>query len=189
MKIICAHNIDSNPDIDTLRWEIVKHFDSSRFNCNVEIRRKSSRRTEVHVTQVRLKDKKSWCGSHAESCDIQGMRDRQNGGFIKERPVNRKLLEGLDWVDFNDQLNDVLDRLNFDGKVESAVCIIRKGKQRRVQYDSVMEATPYRVEYEWAKEGYDDHYEDWCLSDDAAPASIYPEGTPGIYSRSVQVSL
>lgn len=179
--------ITLKPDdnIAEIQYAIINHFDKSRFNVSVDIRYPSRRRTEIHVTNVRLKERKDWCGSHPESCDIQGFKDQRTGEYIKEKPRKSKLLEGGDWVDFNDTLNDVLDSMSISADVSSAVCIVRKGRERRICYDSFQRANAYRVEYEWEKEGHSDDYEDWCGKQ--APMSTYPEGTPGNYSREVKV--
>lgn len=168
------------------------HFADTRFKVNVELRQNNSRSAWIHLTGVRLKPehKKSWCGNHAESCSIQGIR-KGDGTFL---PAGREmkssaLLEGLDWVDFNDQVNDVLDKLNAnaEGRSTYAPVLWRNGKRRRIRYTSNKLENLYRVEYEWEEVGDWDDYEDWC-GREGAPASEYPHGTPGIYSRKVKTN-
>lgn len=45
-----------------------------------------------------------------------------------------RFLRGLDWVDFNDQLNDMLDHYDISADVCSVTCVIRKKDRRRVGY-------------------------------------------------------
>jgi len=141
------------------------HFNNnSRFTCDVEPIGYNSR---FKVRNVRLRESKIYCGSHPYACDIAGGR-------------RGKYLEGADWVDFNDQLNDVLDDLEVSAWVRSSVCEIRFDRRRRVAYDGYL-ANPYRNEYQWDKKGEVNDYEDWCGK--IAPDSLYPEGTPGEYTR------
>jgi hypothetical protein len=67
--------------------------------------------------------KKGYCGNHAGPCRNTGK---------KHRKMN--YLEGLDWVFFNDMVNDALDSIQHCGDVESSVCKIRKGICRRMLY-------------------------------------------------------
>lgn len=183
---------DNPPDKYDVINAIYSQFRESRFELEVFIKTDNRRRVTLGIRQVRLKDafKKGYCGNHAESCDIQGYINRgidgkRDGTF---RPAGRrmkssKLLEGLDWVDFNDQLNDVLDRLNIVAKVESTYVplLIRDGARRRICYDSEMRDTGALVEYEWVAVGAHCDYEDYRGR--IAPPSEYPIGTPGLYTR------
>lgn len=136
----------------------------SRFTCEVEV----TGDTLVKIRNIRLKEKKPYCGNHPNACDIHGGR---KGTW----------LEGADWVDFNDTLNDVLDMHHVDARVRSSVCEIRDGKRRRIAYDSYW----FRNQFQWTKDGSYCDFEDFCGR--VAPASEYPEGTPGLYERKVGV--
>jgi hypothetical protein len=122
----------------------------------------------IRIQQIRLRESKKYCGSHPYACDIENGR---RGPF----------LEGSDWVEFNDRLNDVLDSLELGANVRSALVQVRDGRRRRVFYDGYL-ANPHINEFAWNKTGnMETHYEDWCGK--IAPNSEYPLGTPGLYER------
>lgn len=125
----------------------------------------------IKIREIRLVEKKKYCGNHPNECLVDiGPRGRAQG--------RRDFLEGTDWVDFNDRLNDVLDALSVGARVRSSEVEIRSGYCRRIAYDSHM------IGRFWQWDMYGDpfhHYEDWCGK--VAPASEYPSGTPGEYTR------
>lgn len=133
----------------------------SRFTVHIQFL--SNKRLKMY--DVRLKEKKRYCGNHPNSCEVEGGR-------------MGRYLEGLDWVEFNDRINDVLDSLNVSARVFSSVCEIRRNRERRHNYDSHL-ILPSRGLYEWDKRGEDSDYEDYCGR--YAPDSTYPYGTPGEY--------
>lgn len=137
----------------------------SRFTVEVE----EVGKTRIKIRNVRLRESKRYCGNHPYACDIETGR-------------KGKYLEGSDWVEFNDLLNDVLDGLHVGAWVRSSVCEIRRGTERRISYDGYL-ANSFNNEFQWYKQGEDWEYEDHCGS--VAPNSEFPLGTPGIYSRSV----
>lgn len=145
-------------------------FRDSRFTLNIRYEEKGVRKVKriIKLTQIRLKESKRYCGSHPYACDIEQGR-------------KSKFLEGADWVEFNDLLNDVFDLHEVSADISSSVCKIRKGRKRRMDYDGHPERVGNRVFYEWDKDTDEDYYEDWCGK--IAPNSTFPEGTPGIYSR------
>lgn len=152
--------------IETIEAHINKEINhDSRFTVHCEIL--SDKRMKLY--DVRLREKKRYCGSHPNSCEVEGGR-------------MGRYLEGADWVEFNDRINDVLDRLNVSARVYSGVCELREGRNRRINYGSHI-INPYRGLYEWDKRGEDCDYEDYCGR--IAPASSYPFGTPGSYERNV----
>ncbi len=124
----------------------------------------------IKIKNVRLRDKKLYCGNHPAECEVNfaGVEPRQRMG---------PWLEGLDWVEFNDRINDILDELNTSANVFTSVCKIRKDTRRRIFYGY------HRLAFntEWNKDEDDSCYEDWCGKE--APASEYPFGTPGLYKR------
>ena len=88
-----------------------------------------------------------------------------------------KFLEGADWVEFNDMLNNICDKLGISANISSSVCIVRKGNLRRTIYGS------YRLRphgnYQW---NYNEKDEAWLDNlYGGAMISDFPEGTPGIY--------
>ena len=135
--------------------------DESRFK--VEVR---GRRGHFLLSKIRLKESKPWCGSHPLRCD--------------ENATNRKstLLEGADWVEFNDRINDVLDRYEVSANIASAVCILRKEEQRRIYYGWHLDAAGNP---EWNMDEDEWGYSNYCGL--IALPSLYPDGTPGLYER------
>lgn len=137
----------------------------TRFTCETESI--SQNRFKIH--QVRLKDSKQFCGSHPYACEIGTSR-------------RAKYLEGADWVEFNDYINDIFDEENVSAWIRTSVCEIRMGRSRRTVYDGEMN-NPSRNEYRWFFKAEPHQYEDWC--GEVAPNSKFPEGTPGLYERNV----
>lgn len=163
MDITLKDNLDA--------WSVHKYLfaelnDCSRFKAEVHVL--SDKR--IKIKNVRLKESKVYCGAHPFACDIAGGR-------------KANYLEGADWVEVNDRVNDVLDRLNAKAYVRTSICIIRKGNNRRVKYDGHwLDLGGLALHPEWNKDETDpDAYQDWCLK--VAPNSWYPEGTPGTYER------
>lgn len=158
-------------------WAVHKHLyielnDCSRFKAEVNVL--SDKR--IKIKNVRLKESKIYCGSHPFACDIAGGR-------------KANYLEGTDWVEVNDRVNDVLDRLNAIAYVRTSICIIRKGEKRRVMYNGHWKDLGGTVLHpEWNKDEDDpDAYKDWRLK--VAPPSYYPMGTPGTYEREAYVMM
>lgn len=128
-------------------------------------------RTDINISSVRLRKAKEFCGSHPAACEVGNPTHRKG-----------KHLEGADWVQFNDELNNILDRLSVSARVESALVIVRKGDLRR---------TIYRHRYpqpganaEWVKDS--EHEFDWddCKGIKSGhPVSSFDEDTPGVYRR------
>jgi hypothetical protein len=156
MKISKIKNITT----DDLVVALVSHFNSSRFVVDV-----SQTKGTVDLKRVRLKESKHYCGNHPKACDLNGVKHKKAA-----------YLEGADWVEFNDRLNGVLDRLNVSALVSSSVCNIRQGLARRIVYDA---KTRNAHAWVWDKIGEAGHYSNCCGG--SAPRSSFPEGTPGIY--------
>lgn len=123
-------------------------------------------RGNVKLSQIRLKSSKEYCGNHPSACEVGNPKHRK-----------ARYLEGADWVEFDDMLNDLLDQMGVSANVASSMCILRKGTFRRTEYSNGPRQG--NGNYTWAK---DDpaSYEDWC-GKEGAPRSAFPEGTPGIY--------
>ena len=135
----------------------------SRFTAQVFQARSSG--WGVKIVQVRLRRKKHYCGNHP--CGCEGSPHRH---------AKRNFLEGADWVEFNDLLNNTLDKMNVSADVRSAACILRKGKLRRIAY---FEKADFNRIKTWE---YDDPncYLNHCGSQEPH-FSDFPYGTPGIY--------
>lgn len=158
MKISKIQNID----LDKLVVAIVSHFNDSRFSVDV-----SQSKGSINLKNVRLKQSKEYCGNHPKGCEATGGPKHKKAAF----------LEGADWVEFNDRLNDVLDRMNVSAVVASSVCNIRQGDARRVKYDAKSRFP--NGTWAWDKFGEADHYRH-SVSRSYGP-SEFPMGTPGIY--------
>lgn len=139
----------------------------SRFTAKLEHTEKT-----VKIAMVRLKERKYYCGNHPKACEVRT-------DAHKHRKL--KLLEGVDWVEFNDLVNDILDALDVSCNVKTSTCTVRKGRRRRVIYESNTRDTHAWV---WDKDGPDYHYADNCGNPlPSRHLSMFPEGTPGIDSR------
>lgn len=137
----------------------------SRFTANLQFIGKN-----IKIADIRLKESKPYCGNHPAACE--------RGGSHRKA----KYLEGADWIEFNDLLNDCLDSLNCSANVASSVCIIRKGLLRRTHYGYKPHPTAIFANV-WNK---DDpaYYEDGRKS---KLKSSFPSGTPGIISNQYHV--
>ncbi len=185
MWIVCQ----SSEDQHRVHWAVQQALEKSRFRAKVTSESGPGPRGWkpcVKILCVRLRLRKPWCGQHAGPC--QGNRKNTYGhrGAI--------LLEGADWVGWNDGLNDILDRLKIDadvwtsnkeaakrrGRDGAMVGInrfyLRRGRRRRVTYFADCHSQFFNVMH-WV-EGTDADFEDYCGK--KAPRSRYEEGTPGI---------
>lgn len=152
------------PDIRVVRDAIFCAISTSRFTAKVDIRwsRSEKGRSEIVIEEVRLREKKGYCGNHPGACVVPRKHKKMN------------YLEGVDWVEWNDMLNDIMDEHHADADAASSHVIIRKGKKRCVSYTDhfLNAATLHR---DWDKDS--GQFEDWCGR--IAKRSLYPEGTPG----------
>lgn len=121
----------------------------------------------VAIRGIRLRIKKGYCGNHAGPCRLTGRKHKR-----------ADYLEGLDWVSWNDMLNDALDSIGHDGDVRSTTCILRWGRKRRIEYVSGTYGG------EWDRDTEDRFYVD-CIGK-TPPETIYPYGTPGIIGWGVE---
>lgn len=121
----------------------------------------------IDIWNVRLRASKDYCGSHAGPCPFNP---------VFERPHSRRAyLEGADWVEWNDTINDVLDWAEADARVWNSICLIRQGLRRRVFYDGRPDNRAI-----WCYKADDEDYQDYSGTG-KRPASWFPSGTPGIY--------
>jgi hypothetical protein len=125
----------------------------------------------INISKVRLRKSKEYCGNHPKACE------RPHSGPHRKHSY----LEGADWVQFNDLLNDVLDKLGAEARIASNSgegCIIRKGVLRRVSYDSNSQFPngTWKWDYDtitakdWVDNRGKGHITSW-----------FPPGTPGVY--------
>ena len=164
-------NDDVHPGV--LAEAIERYFRTeTRFTCGAIVKQWYKRGGAlIRISNIRLKESKKWCGSHPAQCDVPATR-------------RATFLEGADWVEWNDRLNDLLDSMNVSANVRSAVCILRKDVRRRTHYGMYYQAPLGVVQRtEWNEDEDYRYYEDYRGR--IAPASYYPEGTPGLYERKV----
>jgi hypothetical protein len=168
IKLVDSESFD---DAYKVREHIKEMVAKSRFNVGgIEIR--GARKPWLKILEVRLNEKKDYCGNHPFGCPVRPWGNQKH--------ARRNYLEGADWVEWDDRINDVLDELNMSANVKTAVCIVRKGRLRRMEYwgHSLNE-----FNNQWDEDCDDEFYEDWCGSGKVAPASNYPADTPGLYER------
>lgn len=120
---------------------------------------------EVSFGLVRLEASKLYCGNHPSACELGNKQDKKASH-----------LEGADWVEFDDRLNDLLDAAEVSANVGDSV-VIRKGRERCIEYFNGDYPEPGR-NYQWAKEG---RYADYIGS--IAPRALFPAGTPGRHEQ------
>src|ERR1051326_7423563 len=122
----------------------------------------------VVINGVRVFKPKLYCGNHPNACEGP-----------EQKHVKRSYLEGADWVEFNDLLNNVLDELGASATIRSTTCVIRKGALRRTRYWS-FKRYPL-ANHEWEKDEPDAAY--WIDNRGQGPmTSTFPQGTPGIHT-------
>lgn len=134
------------------------------------------RKPYIKVDTVRLRESKHYCGNHPNACNVNIGRKPRRGAF----------LEGADWVEFDDLINDVCDEhyvecdfISMDGAGKRWV--LRDGRKRRVYYESAYNRGPHH-NAEWIATMDDGDFEDH-FGATGVPASTFPEGTPGIHTK------
>ncbi len=144
-------------------WESIQR--KSRFTAVVEVVGKA-----IKITNVRLFRKKAYCGNHPKACERLHDGPHRKGNW----------LEGADWVEFNDLVNDVIDAQGAEANVASSVCIIRKGALRRMNYDGNKQFGNGT----WASDKDDENPDHWMNNvGGGVLVSEFPIGTPGIHSK------
>lgn len=151
---------------------IEEHFQASRFNLVLAELVYTPRTVSIEL-KVQLQERKHFCGNHPGACALSG-HDKAHR--------RTRFMEGADWVDFNDSVNDLLDRFHVDCEVFSKPreltrrLIIRKGKMRRLCYGmEAIQGTRFNI---WVHDE-DGVYADYCGKE--APRSEFPSNTPGHY--------
>ena len=160
---------------DAIIRDIKRSLEHSRFTVG-ELR-ETDRPKGIIITQVRLRSRKLFCGAHPAACNGPERTHRKHS-----------FLEGADWVEFNDFINNILDRLlvsamftsssqEFKGKM-----YLRKGAHRRCSYEHIyLPGAGPRANAVWeADSKYPQH---WTIGfgKDVPPSEFDPE-TPGNYA-------
>lgn len=157
--------IKDNTPIGFLALALEDMIEHSRFTADVETKDGSK---VINVRNVRLRERKPYCGNHPAACEA----------FAPRAHSNRTYLEGADWVEWNDRINDLLDAHECSAFVRTSVCVIRRGRCRRTYYEYTSNGFGQNT---WIKEPDPvDMYD--CIGQHA-PDSWFPSGTPGIYQR------
>ena len=162
---------DKEGDIRRVHKALLKTLKSSRFlvrNIVVKPRTSGRSRATIHLNEIRLKERKHFRGCAPEFTDWQ-----------LARPCKRmQFLEAADWIEWNDLLNDMLDELDCSADVLSSACIVRKGRLRRIRYDTWEDNNGIRCS--WEKTGPTSAYFD-CSQYPIHPYSEVEGFFPGIY--------
>lgn len=110
-------------------------FSQTRFNIYCIYPRDRSRYTphrfkggDIKIDLIRLKVKKPYHGNHP---DVGGAT-----GFRPVKPKVMSFLEAIDWIEFNDKLNDFCDHHAIAADISSRRCVIRQGAKRRICYST-----------------------------------------------------
>lgn len=144
----------------------------SRFTAHFEFATLANSRPGLKISNIRLRNKKGYCGAHPGPCVA----------LVERKHKVTRFLEGLDWVGFNHMLNDVLDEISancivfsFNRESTCGKYYIRRGRLRRVHY-------PYEYVGNFAgwSQGEDNDFQDFCgrLSP-GMDQWIVNSGTPG----------
>jgi hypothetical protein len=140
------------------------YLSESRFIVDGITLKETRKSDTITLGKVRLKIAKDFCGNHPLPCPVRP-------GPHKPHKV-MTLLEGADWVAFNDMLNDILDLYAADANAGSSHVIIRKGVMRCVEYTA--QQLGNGIDNEWVK---DSGKFANCIG--RKMRAKYPEGTPG----------
>lgn len=152
-------------------------LEKSRFTAHVsELYNHPRHRYVIEVRNVRLRERKEYCGQHPCACPVLP--------FLKRHQTGR-WLEGADWIGFNDMLNDVLDRCavsadvwSYNREAGSGKYFIRRDEKRRTRYmEAVIEGIDI-LAFRWDITFDPLDFEDYCGR--KAPRSDFPYGTPGL---------
>ncbi len=144
---------------------IQRWFDRKQARFDVKA---SIKNDNINIEKVRLRISKKYCGNHPSGCEVGNPHHRK-----------AKFLEGADWVQFNDELNTILDRLNVGANIASALVIVRKGRMRRISYGHHY-PNGFRRNAEWLKDE-PDVWQNHCK--EKAETSDFCTRTPGRYRK------
>lgn len=119
--------LTQKPDANKLKAAIEKRLGKSRFQIpQFTVRSFSSKRYRgghISIHQVRLKDKRLYRGHSVRAPKA-----------INRCRIKSSFLHPLDWIEFMDILNDVMDDLQISANAYTSVLVFRQGKRRRMRY-------------------------------------------------------
>jgi len=149
--------------------------EASRFTANITENHDGS----LKIKMIRLRTRKGYCGNHPNECVINPFIGEQKHKVCR-------FLEGADWVEFNDMMNDALDRhaiscVIFSRPLEiKKKLMVRKGVMRRTAYNS---EPFFRGGMLRGHTWIGDEPGVWADCTGQAPVvAEFPEGTPGIHA-------
>ena len=160
-------------------------IERSRFTAQIEAanyspKHKFAKGGIIEIKGVRKRQRSDYCGNHPGECVINP--------FVERPHKKHTFLEGSDWVEFNDIVNDLLDALTVAADVYSEPLetkgrlYIRLGRERAVHYNHVDFFGAYGLQGRaWAGGKGAHRHEDWCGR--RAPWATFIDGTPGDYDR------
>lgn len=133
--------LDKKPGCVKATILIKAWIEKTRFRVGSFYPREDSSRTpkrfkggDIFIYEVRQKIKKHFFGFDPLPRSKPSERRGWNRGEFK--PVKLSFLGGMDWIEFNDTLNDCLDHYEIRADVMTSRCILRKGFSRRIAYNS-----------------------------------------------------
>jgi len=109
-------------------------FDVPAYNVHYSNAGDRCRHGRLRIYGIRLKARKPYHGAGPVPSSQAMMRRGWGRGGRKIAKMS--FLEGADWVEFNDLLNDFCDELGICANIFSKVCSIRRGWFRRIAYES-----------------------------------------------------
>lgn len=129
--------LEATMDLNELEGALLRWFNSSRFDIH-EIHRRPypghGRFKGGGLTLLRIRRKKgSLHFGFAPNANEAPMRTR-GWGSREYRPCKVKFLGGLDWIEFNDLLNDFADHHKLNADIGTGQCVLRRGMKRRIGY-------------------------------------------------------
>ena len=133
--------------LSKLKARTSKRFSNDKFTYNTRVigdtlqfgvrGRRPKDFTKIEFTQIRLAEAKEYCGNHPGECFVNP--------FVGEQKKRKsRCLEWVDWVRFNNLLNDILNEMKMEANIWSrppekmdkgSIFWIRRNNQRRVIYD------------------------------------------------------
>lgn len=169
---IVGHNTYS------LQREFENRFKHSRFTIRTMEVRTVRGLPAIYFKGITLKAAKDFCGSHPAACK------RLHSSHRKSR-----FLEGADWVEFFDKLNDLLDEERVSCNIECrglefrGTFYHRIGLYRRTRYRHIDGSSPFQ-NGNWDTSFCDDDFEmGFDTVKQPVRPSEFPEGTPGIHEQ------
>ncbi len=175
MHFVLRKTFDLNQVVTILRTE---YLPISRFTIHdLDVgmfRRACGHAVSLNIMGVRLLRKKFYCGQHAGPCQVRfGGNPPHKLSYI---------LEGADWVGFNDMLNDVCDEYRIEADIWSeresiGRLYLRRGRSRCIYYGG-----DHRTGQHWqgnvdrVSEFADGHFG----KKTPAKRAEFQDGTPGI---------